>query len=223
MNSRTPPRREAGSSPRTIAFNKPYGVLPSFTDPSGRPTLADYIDISGVYAAGRLDLDSEGLMLLTSDGALSHRITDPQHKLSKVYLVQVERIPDEEALDRLRTGVVLSGTKTRPAEARLLTGTPALPDRSVPIRFRKTVPTCWIELTLREGMNRQVRRMTAAVGHPALRLIRIAVGPVRLDDLAPGTWRELTQHELAVLRAPASPSPRESIPRSRSGRPVWRC
>ena len=222
MNPRALDRREIGSLPLTIAFNKPYGVLPSFTDPSGRPTLADYIDVPGVYAAGRLDMDSEGLMLLTSDGTLSHRITDPQHKLPKVYLVQIERIPDEPALDRLRSGVVLSGTKTRPAEVRLLTEEPALPDRSVPIRFRKTVPTCWIELTLREGMNRQVRRMTAAVGHPALRLVRIAIGPVTLGELKPGTWRELTQVELAAIRATASPAPRKSRPPVPPRRPACR-
>lgn len=190
-----PPSNKA----KTIAFHKPYGVLPCFTDPDGRPTLAGYIDIPGVYAAGRLDLDSEGLMLLTSDGTLSHRITDPQHKLPKVYLVQVERIPDEPALDQLRNGVMLRGTKTRPAEVRLLDEEPALPERPVPIRFRKTVPTCWIEMTIREGMNRQVRRMTAAVGHPALRLVRVAIGPISLGNLAPGVWRELTSGEMRSI------------------------
>lgn len=184
---------------RTIAFNKPYGVLPCFTDPEGRPTLADYVAIPDVYAAGRLDLDSEGLLLLTSDGALAHHITDPQHKLPKVYLVQVERIPKEEALEQLRKGVVLNGKKTRPAEVRLLPDDPQLPDRSVPIRFRKNVPTAWIEITLREGLNRQVRRMTAAVGHPALRLVRVAIGPVVLGDLSSGQWRDLTSHEIAQI------------------------
>ncbi len=184
----------------TIAFHKPYGVLPCFTDPDGRPTLADYVELPGVYAAGRLDLDSEGLMLLTSDGTLSHRITDPQHKLPKVYLVQVERIPDEQALRQLRQGVALSRTKTRPAEVRLLDEPPSLPDRPVPIRFRKTVPTCWIEMTIREGMNRQVRRMTAAVGHPTLRLIRVAIGPIPLGNLAPGAWRELTAGEVQAIQ-----------------------
>lgn len=174
-----------------IVFNKPYGVLPCFTDPDGRPTLADYIDLPGVYAAGRLDQDSEGLMILTSDGSLSHRITDPRHKLPKVYLAQVERVPNDGVLDQLRAGVVLSGKRTRSAEVRLLSEAPQLPERSVPIRFRKNVPTAWIELTLYEGMNRQVRRMTAAVGHPTLRLIRIAVGPIKLGDLQPGQWREL--------------------------------
>jgi 23S rRNA pseudouridine2457 synthase len=184
----------------TIAFHKPYGVLPCFTDPDGRPTLADYIELPGVYAAGRLDMDSEGLLLLTSDGTLAHRITDPQHKLPKVYWVQVERIPDELALRQLRQGVVLSGAKTRPANVRVLDQSPVLPERSVPIRVRKTVPTCWIELTICEGMNRQVRRMTAAVGHPALRLVRVAIGPIALGNLAPGVWRELTADEAQSIQ-----------------------
>ena len=186
----------------TIAFNKPYGVLPCFTDPKGRPTLADYIDLPGVYAAGRLDQDSEGLMILTSDGSLAHRITDPQHKLPKVYLAQVERVSSEEALDELRKGVVLSGKRTRPAGVRLLTDEPMLPERPVPIRFRKNVPTAWIEMTLHEGMNRQVRRMTAAVGHPTLRLVRIAIGAIGLGRLQPGQWRELSGQELGNLSHP---------------------
>ena len=186
-------------TPRTIAFNKPYGVLPCFTDPDGRPTLADYIDLPGVYAAGRLDLDSEGLLLLTSDGTLAHHITDPQHKRAKVYLVQIERIPNEEALVQLRKGVVLNGKKTRPAEVRLLSGDPQLPDRSVSIRFRKNVPTAWVELTLREGLNRQVRRMTAAVGHPTLRLVRVAIGPIVLGELQPGEWRDVTHSEIEQI------------------------
>ena len=184
---------------RTIAFNKPYGVLPCFTDSGGRPTLADYIDVPGVYAAGRLDQDSEGLMILTSDGALAHRITDPLHKLGKIYLAQVEREPADDALSRLRSGVVLSGQRTRPAEVRVLTEAPSMPDRPVPIRFRKNVPTAWIEIILREGMNRQVRRMTAAVGHPTLRLIRIAIGPILLGDLPPGKWRDLAPEEIAQI------------------------
>lgn len=189
---------------RTIAFNKPYGVLPCFTDPDGRPTLADYIDLPGVYAAGRLDLDSEGLLLLTSDGTLAHHITDPQHKLPKLYLAQVERIPTEEALEQLRQGVLLSGNKTRPAEVRLLAEAPPMPDRPVPIRFRKNVPTAWVEITLREGLNRQVRRMTAAVGHPTLRLVRVAIGPIALGDLPPGQWREMPNHEIAQIFTAAS-------------------
>ncbi len=186
---------------RTIAFNKPYGVLPTFTDMVGRPTLAHFITLPGVYAAGRLDLDSEGLMLLTSDGALAHHITDPQHKLPKIYLVQVERIPDEAALEQLRRGVILRGTRTRPAEVETLSGEPSLPERAVPIRFRKTVPTTWLQITLREGLNRQVRRMTAAVGYPTLRLVRIAIGPIELGDLEPGAWRALTKREITQVFA----------------------
>jgi 23S rRNA pseudouridine2457 synthase len=186
--------------PPTILFHKPYDVLPSFTDPEGRPTLADYIAVSGVYAAGRLDRDSEGLMLLTADGALAHRITDPNHKLPKVYWVQVERVPNDAALDQLRRGVVLSGRRTRPAEVHLLPHDPVLTERPVPIRVRLTVPTAWLEIVLHEGMNRQVRRMTAAVGHPALRLVRVAIGPLRLGDLPPGAWRAITPKEESDLR-----------------------
>jgi 23S rRNA pseudouridine2457 synthase len=189
------------NTPRTIAFNKPYGVLPCFTDADRRPTLADFIDLPGVYAAGRLDLDSEGLLLLTSDGRLAHYITDPQHKLPKVYLSQIERIPNEEALEQLRAGVMLNGKKTRPAEVRLLPDDPQLPDRPMPIRFRKNVPTTWIEMTLREGLNRQVRRMTAAVGHPTLRLVRVAIGPIVLGGIRPGEWRDLTSGEIAQIYA----------------------
>lgn len=186
-------------SVRTIAFNKPYGVLPCFTDPEGRPTLADYVSIPDVYAAGRLDQDSEGLMILTSDGALAHRITDPQHKLPKVYLVQVERIPAEQAITQLSQGVVLAGKRTRPAQVVLLPNEPVLPERPVPIRFRKNVPTAWLEITIHEGMNRQVRRMTAAVGHPTLRLVRIAIGPVRLGNLSSGEWRVLRENDITSL------------------------
>jgi 23S rRNA pseudouridine2457 synthase len=177
--------------------------LPCFTDPDRRPTLADYIDLPGVYAAGRLDLDSEGLLLLTSDGTLAHHITDPQHKLPKVYLAQIERIPNEEALAQLREGVVLNGKKTRPAEVRLLPGDPQLPDRPVPIRFRKNVPTAWVEITLREGLNRQVRRMTAAAGHPTLRLVRVAIGPIALGGLQPGEWRDVTSSEMEQIYSAA--------------------
>ena len=190
---------DSPNSLRTIAFNKPYGVLPCFTDSDGRQTLADYIDLPGVYAAGRLDMDSEGLLLLTSDGRLAHYITDPQHKLPKVYLAQIERIPTEVALEQLREGVVLNGKKTKPAEVRLLLEDPNLPDRPVPIRFRKNVPTAWVEITLREGLNRQVRRMTAAVGYPTLRLVRVAIGPVVLGDLQLGKWRDLTSSEIEQI------------------------
>ncbi len=206
-------KRESFGRPvvRTIAFNKPYGVLPCFTDLQGRPTVGDYVKVPGVYAAGRLDMDSEGLMLLTSDGSLAHRITDPRHKLPKVYWVQVERVPDKAAIERLRAGVVLSGRRTRPAEVCLLGEAPHLPERPVPIRHRKNVPTAWLEITLQEGMNRQVRRMTAAVGHPALRLVRLAIGPVTLGDLQPGQWRELTRVEAARL------TPRADSARKGSG------
>ncbi len=192
--------KTAISTDRTILFNKPFGVLPCFTDPEGRPTLADFVDLPGVYAAGRLDRDSEGLMILTSDGTLAHRITDPTHKLPKVYLAQVERLPDESALQQLRRGVMLSGKRTRPAEVRLLEEAPPLAERPVPIRFRKHVPTAWLELTLYEGMNRQVRRMTAAVGYPTLRLVRMAIGPITLGGLLPGQWRELTVEERTQLQ-----------------------
>jgi 23S rRNA pseudouridine2457 synthase len=190
----------SSSKHTTILFHKPYNVLPCFTDPEGRPTLRDYIDVPDVYAAGRLDRDSEGLMILTSDGALAHRITDPQHKLPKVYWVQVERVPDEAALDRLRRGVVVAGTRTRPAGVRVLPQEPVLPERPVPIRVRRTVPTAWLEIVLHEGMNRQVRRMTAAVGHPALRLVRVAIGPVQLGNLGPGRWRAISAQEQSALQ-----------------------
>jgi 23S rRNA pseudouridine2457 synthase len=183
----------------TIIFNKPYDVLPCFTDPDDRPTLADFIRLAHVYPAGRLDRDSEGLMILTSDGALAHRITDPAHKLPKLYVAQVERVPSEEALQRLRKGIVLAGRRTRPAEVRLLAQAPDLPERPVPIRFRKNVPTAWLELALYEGMNRQVRRMTAAIGHPTLRLVRVGIGPVRLGHLSVGQWRELSKKEIGNL------------------------
>jgi 23S rRNA pseudouridine2457 synthase len=186
--------------PRTILFHKPYNVLPCFTDEQRRPTLAEYIPLPGVYPAGRLDRDSEGLMILTSDGALAHRITDPKHKFRKVYWVQVERIPDEEALNRLRRGIVLSGKRTRPVEARVLAREPVLSQRPVPIRVRLTVPTAWLEMVLHEGMNRQVRRMTAAVGHPTLRLVRVAIGPLALGDLPVGAWRDITAKEMSELR-----------------------
>jgi len=174
-------------------------VLPCFTDPKGRPTLADYVAIPGVYAAGRLELDSEGLMVLTSDGRLAHHITDPRHQLPKVYLAQVERVPNEDALGQLRQGILLNGTRTRPAEVQVLSAVPELPDRPVPIRFRKSVPTAWLKITLREGLNRQVRRMTAAVGHPTVRLMRIAIGTMVLGDLQPGQWRELTRSEIGRI------------------------
>ena len=177
--------------PRLILFNKPYGVLPQFTDrgsPSSRPTLSDFIDVPGVYPAGRLDRDSEGLLLLTDDGSLQARIADPRYKLAKTYFVQVEGVPDDDALAALRAGVALNYGLTRPAEVARIEP-PALWPRDPPIRVRAAIPDSWIELTLREGRNRQVRRMTAAVGHPTLRLVRWRIGDWSLDGLAPGAWR----------------------------------
>ena len=174
---------------------KPYGVLTKFTDADGRPTLADLVDIPRVYPVGRLDRDSEGLLLLTDDGLLAHRLTDPRFAHPRTYAVQVERIPEEKALNRLRSGVVLSDGPTRPAMVCALRDDPAFPPRDPPVRHRLTVATAWIELTLTEGRNRQVRRMTAAIGHPTLRLVRTAVGGVTLDGLVPGEWRALTSAE----------------------------
>ena len=187
---------------RLILLNKPYGVLSQFTDQgsagSARPTLSGLLEVPGVYPAGRLDRDSEGLLLLTDDGRLQARIADPRFKLPKTYLVQVEGEPDEVSLDTLRRGLVLNDGPTRPAEAQRIAA-PALWPRDPPVRFRKSVPDCWIELTLHEGRNRQVRRMTAAVGHPTLRLVRIAIGPVQLGELKPGEWRELTQDDIKAI------------------------
>jgi 23S rRNA pseudouridine2457 synthase len=174
-----------------VAFNKPYGVLCQFTDRQGRPTLAAYLRRPGLYPAGRLDLDSEGLVLLTDDGRLQARIADPRHGLEKTYWAQVEGVPAAAALVRLRRGVLLADGPTRPARVRLMAEPPPLPPREPPIRRRARVPTAWLELRLREGRHRQVRRMTAAVGHPTLRLVRVAVGPITLSGLAPGAWREL--------------------------------
>ena len=173
-----------------IAFNKPYGVLSQFTDrgASPRPTLAGFALPAGVYPAGRLDFDSEGLLLLTDDGALAHRLTDPRHKQPKAYWVQVEGEPRPEQLRALCEGIVLADGPTRPARARRI-DPPALWPRDPPVRFRKTVPDAWLELEIREGRNRQVRRMTAAVGLPTLRLVRVRIGPVELAGLAPGLWR----------------------------------
>ncbi|MFC0676373.1 pseudouridine synthase [Lysobacter korlensis] len=176
-----------------IAFNKPYGVLCQFTDRSTppRPTLAGFGLPPQVYAAGRLDHDSEGLLLLTDDGGLAHQLTDPRHKQPKTYWVQVEGEPDEAQLAALRSGVTLNDGLTRPARARRIDA-PGLWPRDPPVRFRKTVPDAWLELELREGRNRQVRRMTAAVGLPTLRLVRVAIGPHRVDGLSPGEWKVIT-------------------------------
>ncbi|MBW8365174.1 MAG: pseudouridine synthase [Rhizobium sp.] len=175
---------------RLILFNKPYGVLSQFT-PEGRwQGLRDYLALPGVYAAGRLDADSEGLLILTDDGALQSRIADPRHKLPKTYWVQIEGAPTDADLDPLRRGVDLGDFVTRPARARLIDEPAGLWLRNPPIRFRQAIPTNWIELTISEGKNRQVRRMTAKIGFPTLRLIRAAVGEWRLDTLQPGEWKE---------------------------------
>jgi len=193
---------------RYIAFYKPYGVLCQFTDTSSdqpRPTLKDYIPIPEVYSVGRLDLDSEGLLLLTNNNIIKHRLSDPQFAHGRTYWVQVERIPDEEALQRLREGVIIENYRTRKAKVKSLTLEPDFPPRDPPIRHRLNVPTCWLELTLTEGRNRQVRRMTAAVGHPTLRLVRVAINlslhqQITLDGLKIGQWRDLTHQELSALK-----------------------
>ena len=182
---------------RLILFNKPYGVLSQFTDKgmiasggAARATLSDYIDVPGVYPAGRLDRDSEGLLILTDDGALQARISSPKHKMPKTYLAQVEGEPDDAALAALARGVTLNDGPTRPATVRRIDA-PMLWERDPPVRYRKSVPDSWIELTITEGRNRQVRRMTAAVGYPTLRLVRWRIGEWEIGDLAPGTWREI--------------------------------
>lgn len=177
--------------PRLLLFNKPYRVLCQFRDPAGRATLADFVPVRGVYAAGRLDYDSEGLLVLTGDGALQARLADPRHKLPKTYWVQVEGALTPGALGQLARGVRLTDGQTRPAEARAIAA-PALWERTPPVRFRKNIPTSWLELTLREGRNRQVRRMTAAVGFPTLRLVRVRIGEYELGVLQPGEWRAVS-------------------------------
>ena len=178
---------------RLILFNKPFGVLSQFTDrrvASARPTLSDHIDAPGLYPAGRLDLDSEGLLLLCDDGRLQARIADPRFKILKTYLVQVEGEPEEGSLERLRAGVRLKDGMTRPAQVTRV-APPALWQRDPPIRVRKSIPDTWLEIAIAEGRNRQVRRMTAAIGHPTLRLVRWSVGAWTIEGLAPGEWREL--------------------------------
>jgi 23S rRNA pseudouridine2457 synthase len=194
-----------------ILFYKPYGVLCQFTDENNhetkRTTLKDFIPIPGVYPVGRLDLDSEGLLLLTDNGQLQHRLANPQFAHPRTYYVQVERIPDEKALTTLRQGVTIKNYRTRKASVRILPEEPNLPPRNPPIRDRQTVPTCWLEITLTEGRNRQVKRMTAAVGFPTLRLVRVAIGggstfvqpKLSLTGLQPGQWRELTPEERTML------------------------
>ena len=181
-----------------IIFNKPYGILSQFSGESR--TLQSYIPIKNVYPVGRLDRDSEGLLLLTDDGRFQHRLSDPKFAHPRTYWAQVEGLPEEKALRRLAQGVTIQDYRTRPARVRMLFAEPDLPPRDPPIRFRKNVPTAWIELVLIEGRNRQVRRMTAAVGHPTLRLVRVAIGGLKLQALPPGEWRDPTAEELRRLQ-----------------------
>jgi 23S rRNA pseudouridine2457 synthase len=174
-----------------IAFNKPFGVICKFSPEPGKRTLAEFIDVPHVYPAGRLDTDSEGLLLLTDNGTLQTRIADPSHKIAKVYWAQVEGAPTETALDVLRAGVTLNDFTAKPARARLIDEPASLWPRDPPIRVRAKIPTAWLEVTLREGKNRQVRRMTAHVGFPTLRLVRASIGRISVEGLAPGTWREI--------------------------------
>lgn len=183
---------------RILLLNKPYDVLCQFTDSEGRQTLADFISEKGLYPAGRLDRDSEGMVLLTDDGSLQHCIAHPKHKMPKTYWVQVEGEPDEAAIEQLRKGVELKDGITQPASVKRM-AEPAIWPRNPPIRYRATIPTSWLSLTISEGRNRQVRRMTAAVGYPTLRLIRWAIGPWQLEGLQPGQWRELPDVEIKAL------------------------
>ncbi|WP_417782257.1 rRNA large subunit pseudouridine synthase E [Terasakiella pusilla] len=198
---------------KIILFNKPFNVLCQFTDEGiQRETLADYIKIPGVYAAGRLDKDSEGLLLLTDDGSVQARIAHPKFKLPKTYWVQVDGIPDDAALEKLRKGVTLKDGLTKPAEARIIPEPKDLWPRTPPVRFRANIPTSWIELTIREGKNRQVRRMTAAIGHPTLRLIRYAIGPWSLQNLPTGDYIETTLQEGQLPAPPPPANPKHSRP-----------
>lgn len=183
-------KKELPAHPLIILFNKPFNCLCQFTDSKGRKTLADYIPVPDVYAAGRLDYDSEGLVVLTNMGDIQHLITDPRHKLPKTYLVQVEGTPDGAAIERLKKGILLNDGMTRPAQAEVIGEDAGIWPRTVPIRCRKSIPTTWLRLTILEGRNRQVRRMTACVGHPTLRLVRIKIGTWELGELKPGQWKE---------------------------------
>ena len=205
-----PSRRKSGKTsgtqresrliaPQYVLFHKPYDVLSQFTDREGRRTLADYIAIPNIYSVGRLDRDSEGLLLLTSDGKVTHRMASPAFKVFKTYWVQVEGIPEESVLLELRKGVMVRGKKALPAKVQVLSSEPRVFPRPVPIRFRKTVPTSWLQIEIQEGMNRQIRRMTAQVGHPTLRVIRVGIGPLRLGSLKPGEWRRLRPAEIKTL------------------------
>ncbi len=184
---------------RYILLNKPYEVLTQFTDETGRKTLKDFVNVPNIYPVGRLDYDSEGLVLLTDDKQLQHRLSEPRFKVPKTYWVQVEGIPTEEALENLRRGVDLKTGFTTPAEVALLPETPELWERSKPVRFRANIPTTWVQIRISQGMNRQVRKMTAAVGYPTLRLVRVSIADLRVDQLQPGEWRDLTKAEVQAL------------------------
>lgn len=183
--------RRSAEAPRLLALNKPFNVVTQFTDPHGRATLKDYVDVPDVYPAGRLDRDSEGLLLLTNNGRLQALITDPANNVAKTYWVQIEGLPTEGQINQLRSGVALKDGLTLPAQVRTIDA-PPLWLRDPPVRFRKTVPTSWLELIIKEGRNRQVRRMTAAVGLPTLRLVRVQIGPWHLENLQPGQWCDVT-------------------------------
>lgn len=205
---------------RYLLFNKPFNVLSQFTQGTQeraavRSTLADFIPVSDVYPVGRLDYDSEGLMLLTNDGALQHQLTDPRYAHPRKYWAQVEGIVTDEAARRLSEGVMIQGRRTKPCEARGI-AEPSLPPRDPPIRFRKNIPTSWLQITLTEGRNRQVRRMTATIGFPTLRLMRVALGTLTLGDLSPGAWRDLRDEEISALRGQTIVNKKR---RSRSGPP----
>ena len=205
---------------RLILFNKPYGVLCQFSPDGTHTTLKDFIAIPDVYPAGRLDTDSEGLLILTDDGALQHRISDPKHKLPKTYWAQVEGIPDQAALALLQNGLDLGDFVTRPAQARLIVQPEHVWPRVPPIRIRQHIPTSWLEITIAEGKNRQVRRMTAKVGYPTLRLIRYAIGSYTLEGLVPGTWREEIKTASISNQTPAPPAKYSPAQRSKSSRPI---
>lgn len=187
-------------SHRYLMLNKPLDVLSQFSGENPAETLKGYVDVPGVYPVGRLDKDSEGLLVLTDDGGLAHKLTDPRYEHPKTYLVQVERLPDVAAIEALCRGVVIEGKRTLPAEVTLLAEDPDLPERARPVRFRKNVPTAWLRIVLREGRNRQIRKMTASVGFPTLRIFRVGLGPLRLGNLPVGAWRDLTPEEVADLK-----------------------
>lgn len=189
-----------------ILLNKPFEVLTQFTDETGRATLKDFVKVPGIYPVGRLDYDSEGLVLLTDDKTLQHRLSDPKFKIEKTYWAQVDGIPSEEAIMQLQRGVLIKDVRTAPAKVKLLQEEPEVWERATPIRFRKNIPTSWLEIKISQGLNRQVRRMTAAVNFPTLRLIRPSIGPLTIGDLQPGEYRELTPQEVAKLKSLTGPA-----------------